>query len=646
MIHIKEFQIVNFKAFEDITIHFNSQINILTGVNNVGKTTVLEALALWHECFTKLIRQAGKKEKNYDKGDWVLGNTQVKYFPFEQINSVRCPNFEDLFHQRDRRKRIALSANLENSEGKIINVCFWISESGMNYKIELDAFTRYDFKAFNEFFSQFPVPIGFFYASPIAAIQQVEAFATLPRINEAIINRASASVMRNRLYSLYRNPDPAIYQKFLDDVSFVLFNNRQRIELSTNSDIQRDTNVIFNVRLNPGDTPKDIALLGSGSIQILEILLNLYHSDSQSKEMNIVLLDEPDSHIHRDIQTRLLLVLQNFAGNNQIFMTTHNEALIRSAQVSQLFHLEAKAKGAYKNLDALPLQKVQPRFSGIYPTATKPLISAIGQANALDFVNAVESDVLLFVEGEDDARAFDILLRQQIRPKKYAYWVLGGVSKVFDNILHYKTVLANIKNQRSLWDKAALVIDRDFLNDQHQSTLPDKLQTKIGLKARLTDAYTFETTLMTDLPKCARLLSKWLAAKGVNHPETAIEPALIVAYQGLAALKTPDWNEGKFIEDMAYLYRNAREKLNAALGESFIRENDIQLVTLVRQHIQQCLNTGAYFKLMRKDDLQTIVNETIAPTGIVFNAETDFIELMLCVDKSLWFDAWNFLNAL
>ena len=644
--HIKEFKIVNFKAFEEITIYFNAQVNILTGVNNAGKTTVLEALALWHECFSKLIRRAGKKEKNYDKGDWVLGNTQVKYFPFEQINSVRCPNFEDLFHQRDRRKRIALSANLENSEGRVINICFCISESGMNYKIELASFTHYDFRSFNAFFREFPAPIGFFYASPIAAIQQVEAFSTLPQINDAIINRASASVLRNRLYALYRNPDSNVFQKFLDDVSFVLFNNRQRIELFTNSDIQRDPNVIFNVKVNPGDIPKDIALLGSGSIQILEILLNLYHSDSQNKEMNLILLDEPDSHIHRDIQYRLLQVLNNFAGENQIFMTTHNEALIRGAQVSQLFHLEPKAKGIYKNLDALPLQKVQPRFSGIYPSATKPLISAIGQANALDFVNAVEADVLLFVEGEDDARAFDILLRQQIRPKKYAYWVLGGVSKVFDNILHYKTVLTNIKNQKTLWEKATLVIDRDFLNDEHQATLPERLRSNIGLKTCLTDAYTFEATLLTDLPKCARLLSKWLAAKGITYPDTHIEPALATAYHVLAAAKTPDWSEAKFIEDTCYLYRNAREKLNAALGEKYIKENDIQLGTLVRQHIQQCLNTGTYHKLLRKDDLQIIVNESIAPTGAVFEVETDFIELMLCVDKSLWFEAWNFLNTL
>jgi predicted ATPase len=644
---IKEFRVINFKALEDVSIHFNAQINILTGVNNAGKTTLLEALALWHECFTKLIRQAGKTEKNYRKGDWVLGNTQVKYFPFDQINSVRCPNFEDLFFQRDRRKRIMLCADLENEAGQRIPIHFVISESGMNYKIELANFTTYNFDALNQFFGQFPMPIGFFYASPVAAIQQIEAFATQPQINDAIINRASASVLRNRLYALYRNPEPLYFQRFIEDASYVLFDNREKIELTTNSDIQRDANIVFNVKLSASDTPKDIALLGSGTIQILEILLNLYHSQSQRKDMSLILLDEPDSHIHRDIQSRLLRVLKNFSTGNQIFITTHNEALIRSAEVSQLFHLEIKPKNTYKNIDALPLQKVQPRFSGIYPAATRPIFSAIGQAGALDFINALEADVLLFVEGEDDARAFDVLFRQQIAPKKYAYWVLGGVSKVFNHILHYKTVLSNIKNQKTLWEKTTLIMDRDFLNDAHTANLPSQLQSAIGLKTRISEAYTFETTLLTDFHRFARLLSKWLTAKGIPALELSeLEQHLTTAYQHLAQQKKADWQQDDFIERNAYLYRDARVKLNVVLGDKFITENDIQLVIAVRQHILNCVDAGTYYKLMRKDDLQWIINDAIKSTGMVFNVETDFVELMLCVDKSTWLDAWDFLNTI
>ena len=378
--HISEFHVVNFKLFKDVKVLFHPELCVFTGVNNSGKTTLLEALALWHECFTKLIRPAQGSTGNYQRGQYVLGNTQIKYFPFEQINSVRCPNFEDMFHQRNRKNRIELSA-IFNNNSTLIEVRFIISESGMNYKIELANFTKYNFLEFNLFFTKFPNPVGFFYASPIAAIQQIEAFSTQPQVSEAIVNRVSASVLRNRLYALYRHNDPSIFQRFLDDLSFVLYDNRQKIEMFTTSDIQKDTRVVINVRLHARDTEKDIALLGSGTIQIIEILLNLYHTNSVDKDMNIILLDEPDSHIHRDIQSRLLKVLTKFSKGNQIFITTHNEALIRSADISNLFHLESKSVGSYERLATHHLQKIQPRFKGIYPNTLKPIISELGSTN-------------------------------------------------------------------------------------------------------------------------------------------------------------------------------------------------------------------------------------------------------------------------
>ena len=43
---IDKLLIKNFKIFEDITIHFNNDINIFVGENDSGKTTILEALSL------------------------------------------------------------------------------------------------------------------------------------------------------------------------------------------------------------------------------------------------------------------------------------------------------------------------------------------------------------------------------------------------------------------------------------------------------------------------------------------------------------------------------------------------------------------------------------------------------------------------
>jgi AAA15 family ATPase/GTPase len=81
--NIKSINIKNFKSFKNITINLNPDLNIFTGVNNSGKTTILEAIALWSECFRKLINQAKRSGLNYKSGDFVFGPTNNKYFEFD-----------------------------------------------------------------------------------------------------------------------------------------------------------------------------------------------------------------------------------------------------------------------------------------------------------------------------------------------------------------------------------------------------------------------------------------------------------------------------------------------------------------------------------------------------------------------------------
>jgi len=639
--YISHFKIVNFKLFRNIEIDFNQTISIITGVNNAGKTTVLQALSLWHECFITLIRKAGTTRPNYKKNDHILGNTQEKYFSFNQINSVLSPNFEDIFYQRDVKNKIQLSATISTEEQEI-EICFQIGSSGQNYVIELINFRDFDFDKFNNFFLNLPSPFGFFYTSPSAVIQQIEKFVTFPQVTEFIINRDSASVIRNRLYLLYRSTNSSLFTEFLENLSFILYNNQKRINISTTSDLQKNSTVVFTFIDNLLDSEKDIALLGSGTIQIIEILLNLHNSEP--KDLNLILLDEPDSHIHREIQGRLLQVLTRFSSGNQIFLTTHNEALIRSADPSQLFHLDGTPTGHYQSLN-INLRDVSPRFSGIYPSQVNPIISALGGVvNGLDFLNAIEADNLILVEGADDAIAIAILQKQRIGiRKKYVYWVLGSVSEVFERILHYKTVFSAIKNNQTLWEKSVLIIDRDFLNDEHQSGLTEQFKTRMNLKAKVWSAYTFESTLFTDIPKLSQLLKKWLTSKNINSDVTNIENNLHIAYLGLTQILKERYNDQKY-EATAQNYRNFKNKVSNLFGDKYFSKNDIQITTIIRNHIDSCITSGNFFKLMTKDDVAQVICAALNAYGT--DLKPDFIELIELVDKSTWFEEWDFLNSI
>jgi hypothetical protein len=84
-----------------------------------------------------------------------------------------------------------------------------------------------------------------------------------------------------------------------------------------------DVGLQVKVTLGPGDVPKEISLLGSGTLQIIGILLNYFDKPT---DLNLILLDVPN--IHRDIQNRLLRALIKFTNNTQVFITSHNESLI------------------------------------------------------------------------------------------------------------------------------------------------------------------------------------------------------------------------------------------------------------------------------------------------------------------------------
>ncbi|WP_168643052.1 ATP-dependent endonuclease [Dolichospermum sp. UHCC 0259] len=555
------------------------------------------------------------------------------------------PNFEDIFYQRDKNNKIELSATLVN-DNEEITICFKISSSGRNYVIELLDFGSYDFNKFNNFLQNLPSPFSFYYTSPSSAIRQIERFVTIPQIQESIINRDSSSVIRNRLYQLYNSSDPSLFSNFLETLSFILYNRNQNMNISTVSQIQKDVTVLFNFKHNEIDIEKDIALLGSGSLQIIEILLNLYHPSSIQKDLNLILLDEPDSHIHREIQSRLLKILVQFSEKNQIFITTHNEALIRSANLSNLFHLDGQPTGIYKNINSNNLIAVTSRFYGIYPSQVNPVISALGTVSGLDFLNAIESDTLIFVEGADDAQVIDILLKQNIsNHKKYVYWVLGGVSEVSERISHYKTVFSEVKNNQTLWQKSVLIIDRDFLIDIHQFGLTNEFQNRINLKSHIWSAYTFESTLFTDISKLARLLNKWLFKKGVNVDINILENELQTNYLNCQPMLATRYNDKKY-EDVAFWYRNLQIKLNIVLDNKYMKANDQQLNTNVSQHVNNCFMNNDLFKLMTKDDVETVISATLQPHGVSFDVKTEFIELIEQIDRSLWFDEWNFLNSI
>lgn len=87
-------------------------------------------------------------------------------------------------------------------------------------------------------------------------------------------------------------------------------------------------------------TPRDIITQGSGYLQWLSIFCILYSSN-----IDVLLLDEPDAHLHASLQSELLTRLLDAGvdGNEkQILVSTHSVEIIKQAPINIVFSMETR----------------------------------------------------------------------------------------------------------------------------------------------------------------------------------------------------------------------------------------------------------------------------------------------------------------
>ena len=86
--------------------------------------------------------------------------------------------------------------------------------------------------------------------------------------------------------------------------------------------------------------PRDIITQGSGYLQWLSIFCILYSSN-----IDVLLLDEPDAHLHASLQSELLSKLREAIEsepNKQILVSTHSVEMIKQAPLEIIFSMDTR----------------------------------------------------------------------------------------------------------------------------------------------------------------------------------------------------------------------------------------------------------------------------------------------------------------
>ena len=113
------------------------------------------------------------------------------------------------------------------------------------------------------------------------------------------------------------------------------------------------------------------------------------------RDINVLLIDEPDSHTHTKVQKKLIKELRKI-DNTQTLIITHNDVFVSEAKENELYFLNKEVITIEKELKPLEIEK----FNSI----KSDLGGVILQLEQLN-----NSKKIIFVEGNDDEKYIEII---------------------------------------------------------------------------------------------------------------------------------------------------------------------------------------------------------------------------------------------
>lgn len=406
---IEKLTIRNFKKIEKDEFVFDN-FDLLVGANNSGKSTVLQALAIWQFC----IEQFRISSKKGVRGIQVV---------LPSFTALPLPEFNLLWKDRVDRRYTPNPTDPNKKDQSYITVdikAYW-KFNGMDRSFGISlryqspqsvyAIPQNGWVEFNALESEKCFP-GVVYVPPFSGIEPHEQWMDDGNIRQHIGKSQPGSIIRNLLYRVVDVQDE----------------NGIDIPVNKNEKWKELTKLVsdwFGMKLLPPHYQKkisteikveyefqgkkyDIISAGSGFHQIL-ILLAFYYG---YEEVNTLLFDEPDAHLHANLQANVLRFFMG-KGDKQFITATHSPEFINNT-------------GAHNIISML---SGKPRVV----QTTGNVIAALSKVDNIEVVRTQSSPYILYIEGDDDLRILsawaNTLGKQDVLNQYYPYF-LHGTTKI------------------------------------------------------------------------------------------------------------------------------------------------------------------------------------------------------------------------
>lgn len=377
----------NFKSVGEQVYEF-TQFDLLVGRNNSGKSTVLQALAIWQFCVDEFHRSTRGGAKGIQV---VLPN----------FTALPVPEFNLLWKNRDIRHSPSKSSSKKQEYILIEIIVDWSGPEGSSssfgvalryhspqaiYAIPSDGWA-----VFREFDKGARLP-RIAYVPPFSGLEPSEEWRDDGPLRKQVGKAQPGSVLRNLLYRVCPALEDVSEHKVGKTILQILQPPKEWREIAEvvkrwfgvqlmTPEYHKGVDTQIKVQYRQGDKDFDIIAGGSGFHQTLTLLGFLH-----GYKPTTILLDEPDAHLHVNLQREILdyFKQKSVELGTQFLVATHAEEFVRGVDASQIISLLAQVP---KRIQFTPV-----------------VLRAMSDVSNEEITKAMSYPFVLYVEGESDER--------------------------------------------------------------------------------------------------------------------------------------------------------------------------------------------------------------------------------------------------
>ena len=362
---VEKIVLASFKGFKDFSAEC-SEFTTLVGLNNSGKTSILQAVQLLYDIFAHAF--AFKERPNFGPPQWAAN-------PSQQINRISFGDPDAIWLDKKTAEACKISMMLSgNVEVRVeimgrshYDLDILKNESSIKQTLG-EPETR---QIIEDVFALRPI-----YVPPVGAISPTEQLVAFPELRNRLNQGRISECWRGNLYWLKNDSEDEDFQDFVNTVKQYL----PEAEIMAPG-LSHDNPPKIEIRFKEKGTIFDISTSGGGLRTILNLASIIQFSNSKC-----LLFDEPDAHLHSSLQRCIAQMLIDYTTEKrgQVITATHAPDFIAEIGVEHLVWIDRSDKQGR-------------RCSNI----GKVLVDLGAVAN-VDAIRAYGADKILFLEGSLD----------------------------------------------------------------------------------------------------------------------------------------------------------------------------------------------------------------------------------------------------